>query len=81
MTTFERDERWADEVAIAEWQANPHWDQIRKPMPVTPGRTAAIREAYSLIQRRIGPSPIREVAFIAALLSNERMSVGLSVRN
>jgi hypothetical protein len=74
MSAFDLDERWADEVAIAEWRANPYWEPIRQRIPVAPPRDA-IRGAYSLIKRRIGPSPLREVAFIAALLSEEQMSV------
>jgi hypothetical protein len=80
MQSFDLDERWADEVAIAEWRANPYWEQIRKLMPVTSVRGDAIRNAYSLIQRRIGPSPLREVAFITALLSKEQLAVATWVK-
>jgi hypothetical protein len=76
MDAFERDERWADEVAIAEWHSNPYWKRIREVIPATPVRSEAIRKAYLLIRRRIGPSPLREVAFLAALLSEERISAG-----
>ena len=74
MNRFEVKDRWADEVALSEWRTNPYWEEVRQRVSLRPLREA-IHDAYSLIQRRIGPSPLREVAFIAALLSKDEMSI------
>lgn len=63
----EGDPRAADDIATHEWISAPHWkgprDRVRSPKPAQ-----AYGLAYDALKRRIGPTPLREVAFVAALL-------------
>lgn len=74
MASVRFDEQWPDEVAIAEWRTNPYWSRFRKEMPSEPF-TDAIRTAYRLVQRHIGPAPLREVTFLTALFNDRPASV------
>jgi hypothetical protein len=65
---------WADEVAVEQWRSNPYWSDLRRRMLGLP-LPEAIRAAYRMMQRRIGPAPLREVAFITALMSSSDESV------
>ena len=69
---------WPDSFAIWDWRHNPAWKECRE---VISNHEAAERflKAYELLQRRIGPSPIRDVAFTAALFSKTPMSYHESV--
>lgn len=62
------EENWADEVALHQWSANPAWSSLRQQVATRPW-PASLREAYDLMRRRIGPAPLREVAFALGLLS------------
>lgn len=60
-------ETQADEVAIRQWHSNPTWRRFREAIAVQPPDVAA-REGYRLMKRRIGPAPLREVAFATSLM-------------
>ena len=60
----------ADEVALAQWRTNPFWKPFRA-RHATASREAAFLNGYSLMRRRIGPSPFREVTLVAALLMED----------
>jgi hypothetical protein len=64
---------WADAVSIREWRHQSEWSPIREGMPALPMPECFLR-SYTALRRRIGPSPVREVAFVAALLSEELLS-------
>jgi hypothetical protein len=60
---------WGDSIALEQWSSNATWKELRKAMATLDGGEA-FRTAYRILRRRIGPSPIREVAFVSGLLSN-----------
>lgn len=62
------DGNWAEEVALSQWRRNPHWSNLRQLVGIG-ALENAFHGAYGLMHRRIGPAPLREVAFAAALLS------------
>jgi hypothetical protein len=64
------DEASADRIAISEWNKSPAWEDLRERMPVEPGPNAFI-SAYHEMRRRVGPAPLREVTFVAAVLRRE----------
>jgi hypothetical protein len=63
-------ETWGDSVAIAEWNTHPGWAWLRAAVAKATGGER-FRTAYSLLRRPIGPVPLREAAFVSALLSKE----------
>lgn len=67
---FAAGEDWADTVAISQWHRHPLWTTVRGQIG-TRSRESAFREAYMLLRRQIGPAPLREVAFLAVLLTKE----------
>jgi hypothetical protein len=69
---------WADEVALAQWVTNPKWQAFRRQVAVYPAQLA-FREAYRLLRRRIGPAPLREVAFAAAMMTDPPSTFAESV--
>jgi len=69
---------WGDSFAVWDWTHNPVWEEPRRAIPRFDADQRVIR-AYGLLQRRIGPSPIRDIAFAAALHSNEPLSYKESV--
>jgi hypothetical protein len=62
---------WADEVAVAEWRSRERWRRFRDEYaPCEPAQAYA--RGYRAVKRRIGPTPIREVAFLASLYLAEQ---------
>jgi hypothetical protein len=59
---------WAEEVAVRQWALNPAWGRLRA-RAATESWPSAVRQAYQLMRRRIGPSPLREVAFAISVIS------------
>jgi hypothetical protein len=64
---------WAEQVAVSQWNRNPYWSGFKVKVSVAT-REVSFREAYRLMQRRIGPSPLREVAIVSALMASEPRS-------
>ena len=60
---------WADELAIQEWRRVPRWEGYRRDFSVDTPETA-YATAYKALKRRIGPAPLREVAFFAGMCSS-----------
>ncbi|MGC4109610.1 MAG: hypothetical protein QM747_04120 [Nocardioides sp.] len=60
----------AELVASLEWRSNPIWTDAIEGFSRVP-RAEAVLDAYSRLRRRIGPSSIRDVAFLACLVSEE----------
>jgi hypothetical protein len=54
------------EIAISQWRKNPMWNRCRGAIRSNTERDAFLK-AYSIMRRRIGPAPLREVAFLAGL--------------
>jgi hypothetical protein len=61
---------WSEQVAVSQWNQNPLWKDFRTQVSVAT-RSDSYRDAYQLMQRRIGPASLREVAIAAALLGRE----------
>jgi hypothetical protein len=61
------EDNWADEVAASQWVRNPTWNRLRAEVAIHPSRSSFLR-AYNVMRRRIGPAPLREVAFVAGLI-------------
>jgi hypothetical protein len=76
MTEYDYSDRWADDVASVEWHRNSYWKDLRERLPMSPRSANAIQIAYSLLQRRIGPSPLRDVAFVASMLATAPRPAG-----
>ena len=57
---------WVDDVVAEEWLAAPQWARPRERVTLTDDRRA-IASSYNALKRRIGPTPIREVAFLVAI--------------
>jgi hypothetical protein len=64
------DEDWADEASLVAWKSHASWRQLRSEM-ATDDRDSAIAAAYRIMRRRIGPAPLREVAFITGILCGD----------
>ena len=62
---------WADELAIQEWRRVPRWEGYRRDFSVDTPETA-YATAYKALKRRIGPAPLREVAFFAGMCLPDR---------
>ena len=62
------EKNWSDSVAIWDWRTHPRWNDTRSLVAVL-GVDGSFRRAYHLMRRSIGPAPLREVAFLASLLS------------
>lgn len=58
----------AEEVAIRQWTSNPIWARLHKQVATQPWPTS-VRVAYELMRRRIGPAPLREVAFVVSMIT------------
>lgn len=61
------EDNWADEVAISQWARNPTWSGLRTEVAIQPVLSSFLM-AYNVMRRRIGPAPLREVAFVAGLI-------------
>jgi hypothetical protein len=59
---------WAFGASLAAWGINEHWAPLREAMGATESRNA-LRLAYEVLRRPIGPAPLRDVAFITGLLA------------
>jgi hypothetical protein len=59
---------WPLAATLSAWRSNDYWDELRGTIPAADERTA-LRVAYEVLRRPIGPSPLRDVAFIAGLLA------------
>jgi hypothetical protein len=73
MDEFVGQDYGADAVAVSQWQSNPMWADLLA-RAATKSRVESFQDAYSLMRRRIGPVPLREVAVAAALMTRERAS-------
>jgi hypothetical protein len=60
---------WSDSVAVWDWRTHARWDHMRSSL-ATADNDERFRRAYRTMKRRVGPSPLREVAFVSALLSS-----------
>ncbi len=69
----------ADSVAMAQWNTNPQWSSLRSVTPIC-DLSSSFRRAYGMIKRPIGPSPIREVAFISGLICRDPIGFSAVVR-
>jgi hypothetical protein len=69
---------WADSFAAWDWFHNPVWKECRELVSKYDGKDRFVK-AYELLQRRIGPSPIRDVAFAATLFSTRPLTFRESV--
>jgi hypothetical protein len=69
---------WADSFAAWDWFHNPVWKECRELVSKYEGKDRFFK-AYELLQRRIGPSPIRDVAFAATLFSTRQLTYRESV--
>jgi hypothetical protein len=59
---------WSDQIAIDFWRSSNRWAALRSALTPSSTLEDAFRSGYRLLQRSIGPAPIREVCFAAALL-------------
>src|SRR5262249_2300164 len=59
---------WPDEAALRYWRNASLWESWRRALPAMDLRRAILR-GYRLMERAIGPAPIREVCFGAAVLA------------
>lgn len=53
-------------VAVSQWRRNPAWESLRPRIPES-SFAQNVARAYGMMHRRIGPAPLREVAFATAL--------------
>ena len=60
---------WASCVAIGQWFSCDCWDSLRNLLPKLES-PSCLFSAYARLKRPIGPSPISDVAFLAALMSD-----------
>jgi len=58
----------SDEVAIGYWRRSMRWSRVWESFPTMDLRTALVA-GYRLMERSVGPAPIREVCFAAAVLA------------
>jgi len=58
----------AEEVAIRQWVSNPAWRHFRGAV-ATETWPNSVYVAYQMMRRRIGPAPLREVAFIVSVIT------------
>jgi hypothetical protein len=58
----------SDEVAIGYWRRSMRWSRIWESFPAMDLREALVA-GYRLMARSVGPAPIREVCFAAAVLA------------
>lgn len=61
-------ENASDEVAIGYWRRSMRWSRLWESLPPLDVRGALVA-GYRLMQRSVGPAPIREVCFAAAVLA------------
>lgn len=61
----ERD--WPFVAAVRSWRANEFWSEMVADV-AEPADAVAVGRAYEALRRPIGPAPLRDVAFVAALL-------------
>jgi hypothetical protein len=61
-------DNWAESVATAEWNASDCWRPFRDRISKL-NHSQSLLDAYRLTKRRVGPSPISDVAFLASLFS------------
>ena len=74
LATHDGDNEAIDELAAGEWRSEPMWEPLRRSNQVE--RVAAVVAGYEMMQRRIGPAPLREVAFAASIVCVRPWSVG-----
>lgn len=58
----------ADQAVLDQWHSNPLWSQPRTDLRSTTTNRGFVR-AYRIMQRRIGPTSVSEVAFLGALFA------------
>jgi hypothetical protein len=58
----------SDEAAIGYWRRSMRWSRVWKSFPPIELRKA-LMAGYRLMERSVGPTPIREVCFAAAVLA------------
>ncbi|MGP0100213.1 MAG: hypothetical protein ACLPUT_01140 [Solirubrobacteraceae bacterium] len=73
-------DHWPEAVATSQWRTNPVWASARATAGTRPWR-AAISRAYALMHRRIGPAPLREVAFATSLFASSGASYPLVLQD
>jgi hypothetical protein len=76
-SSFSKD-NWADEVSTSQWAHNTTWSHLRGNVAIQPARSSFLW-AYNLMRRRIGPAPLREVAFVAGLVCDEYRTFSTTV--
>lgn len=61
---------WSDQVTLDFWRSADRWTPLRSTLVSSgyPDLHEAFRRGYRMLQRSVGPAPIREVCFAAALL-------------
>jgi hypothetical protein len=64
----------SDALAITSWRRNPYWGPIREKHSTREPHEAVLA-GYRAMERRIGPAPLREVAFASALFCNTSLSL------
>lgn len=67
-TAVETGGDWCFNGALSAWRTNGYWEQLRRVTP-TVDESTALGMAYIALRRPIGPAPLRDVAFITAILS------------
>jgi hypothetical protein len=63
----------ADEASLDQWYSNPLWASPREHLK-GPTVNHGFSRAYRMMQRRIGPTSLNEVAFLGALFSPEKLA-------
>jgi hypothetical protein len=62
------DDYWAESVIVSQSRSNPYWSRLKSAFCVGESKNLFPR-AYRMLKRSIGPSSLKDVAFIAAILS------------
>lgn len=63
----------AEDAALDQWRTNEVWGRSRESMK-EPSMNHAVARAYTMVQRRIGPSSLGDVAFLSALFAPEQLT-------
>src|SRR5262249_28858122 len=58
---------WCFNGELSAWRTNSYWGPLRRAIVARDDRTA-LGSAYIVLRRRIGPAPLRDVAFITGML-------------
>jgi hypothetical protein len=65
------DVHWAEAVVVSQWRTNPSWRHLRSTLEVTKSELS-IFKAYKMLQKRVGPSSLIDVAFAAGILAADK---------